>query len=305
MKTKVITLIVAVLAVAAIILSGVIVNSSRQEVNQLNSKKVELENNLTERDSLVNEFISAFDTIEHSLTFINERRSQLILENTETNPSRQEAIISDIKMMNTMLEESSNKIEELEKKLKSSGIQLRSFRNKIARMNKNIEQQNQQIDELKYQVEKQNEELAMVASQKDSLQNEVFSIQDSVILKEEIIQQKEEIIDLQISEINKGYLAYGTVTELIENDVITKEGGFLGIGRNKTLQNNFNEDYFTKIDINENRSFLLNAKKVNFISEHPSDSYKLVEEEGLITKLEIENPNDFWKVSNYAVIEVK
>jgi len=84
-----------------------------------------------------------------------------------------------------------------------------------------------------------------------------------------------------------------------------KEGGFLGIGRNRSMLNNFNEDYFTKIDITEQLFIELNAKKVSLISDHPVDSYKLIEEDGLITRLEIETPTDFWKISQYAVIEVK
>ena len=46
-------------------------------------------------------------------------------------------------------------------------------------------------------------------------------------------------------------------------------------------------------------------RKINLISKHPVNSYKLIEEDGLITKLEIEVPKDFWKISHYAVIEVK
>lgn len=305
MKTKGIILVVAIVAVLAIVISGIIVNKSRQEVNQLNSEKVELENVLTERDSLVNEFISAFDTIESSLTFINEKRSQLVLENSESTPSQKEAIIRDIQMMNTMLEESSKKIEELEKKLKDSGIKLRSFRNKVARLNKNLEQQNQQIADLKFQFEKQNAELVMANYQKDSLQNEVLTFQDTLIQIEEIIKQKEEIINFQTTKMNSGYWAYGTTKELIENGVVSKEGGFLGIGKNITLNNIINEEYFTKIDITKDSTISLNVKSVNIISEHPANSYKLVEEDGLITKLEIENPEDFWRISNYAVIEVK
>ena len=80
------------------------------------------------------------------------------------------------------------------------------------------------------------------------------------------------------------FFAFGTFKELAENGVVAKEGGFLGIGKNKILQKNFNEDYFTKIDIVENRSIPLNVRKVKLISNHPVDSYKLIEEDGLIIK---------------------
>ena len=311
METKTKSSVVKIVGLFAIVLLAVIIggtillNKDKRQLNQLNSENRKLEDVLGERDSLVNEFVSAFDTIESSLTFINERRSQLVLENSETSPSQREAIIQDIKLMNTMLEESSKEIEELEKKLKNSGIQLSSFKNKIASLNQSIEQQNMQIVELTQQVEEQNAQLAMVSYQKDSLQNEVLSFQDTITVKDGIIVQQDEVINQQINELHKAFLAYGTIKELTQNGVVTKEGGFLGIGRNKTLKNDLNEEYFTKIDITEDRSIALNAKKVNLISEHPVDSYRLVEEDGLITRLEIETPEEFWKLSHYAVIEVK
>ncbi|WP_346858076.1 hypothetical protein [uncultured Draconibacterium sp.] len=288
-----------------VVIGGFIINKSKKQVNQLSSENTKLEVAVQERDSMVNEFISAFDTIESSLTFINEKRGQLKLQDSEITVSQKDAIISDIQMMNTMLEESSQKIEDLEQKLKNSGIQLKSFKNKIASLNKSIELQNTQIAELQTQYEIQNKQLAKVSYEKDSLHIQVLAILDTVQLKDEMLVQKEELINQQINELHKGFFAYGTSKELSDNGVIAKEGGFLGIGASKSLLDNFNEDYFTKIDISEQHSIELNAKKVNLISEHPAESYRLIEEDGLITRLEIDTPAEFWKISHYAVIEVK
>lgn len=296
-----------VLGFLVIIIGGVVIfNKSQKQMTQLSSENTALGGALAERDSMVNELINAFDSIEQNLSFINKRRSQLVIENRETtNPSKKESIIKDIKLMNTMLEESSAEIEELEKKLKKSGIQLRSFKNKIASLNKSIKKQNNQIVDLKLQFEEQNLRLDIANYQMDSLQNELFSFRDSLVKKEDVLVHKEEVILQQETEINKGFFVYGTFKELVDNGVVAKEGGFLGIGKNKILKQDFNKNYFTKIDIIEDRSFPLNVKKVKLISKHPVDSYKLIEEDGLITKLEIEIPEDFWKLSTYAVIEVK
>lgn len=304
-SSKVITTAVLIVLFVTVIIGGLIINKSKKAVHQLSSEYSTLESVVQERDSMVNEFITAFDTIESSLTFINEKRGQLVLKDSEVTVSQKEAIIKDILLMNTMLEESNKKMEELEKKFKKSGIQLKSFRNKIARLNKSIELQNMQISQLKSQVDAQTKQLAVVNYEKDSLQNEVLSFRDTIQTKENIIVEKDVLISEQIAELNKAFFTYGTSKELTDNGVVAKEGGFLGIGRNASLLSNFNEDYFTKIDITEQRSIELNAKKVSLISEHPTDSYKLIEEDGLITRLEIETPADFWKISQYAVIEVK
>lgn len=304
-SSKIITAAVLAVLFLTVIVGGLLINKSNKAFNQLSSEKTMLEETVQERDSMVNEFIAAFDTIENSLTFINEKRGTLVLKDSEVKVSQKDAIISDIRLMDNMLQESSDKIAELEHKLEKSGIQIRSFRNKIAKLNKKIEQQDSQIADLKYWFDEQQKQLAKVNSEKDSLQTEVLAFRDTVQVKNSIIEQKEGIISEQTRELNKGFFAYGTTKELADNGVIAKEGGLFGIGRSKSLLKNFNEEYFTRIDITEQRSFELNAKKVNLISDHPSDSYKLIEEDGLITRLEIETPADFWKVSQYAVIEVK
>ncbi len=296
-------IIVAVLAV--IIVTAIIFNKTKSKISNLSAEKTELQNNLEERDSIVNELVGAFDSIENNLTFINKKRSQLMVENKETKPSQQEIIIRDIRLMDDMLIESSQKIEELEKRLKDSGIQLKAFKNKIASLYKNIEQQNIQIAAFKSQIEDQDKKLIALNQQNDNLESTLLAVLDTIALKEKIIVQKEEIIEKHISTLNKGFFASGTYKELFENGVVLKQGGFLGLGKNKILQNNFNDDYFTEVDITQNRTIPLNAKKINLISEHPVNSYKLIEEGGLITKLEIEIPEDFWKITHYAVIEVK
>lgn len=284
---------------------GIILINKQSKIKELSSKNAELGSVLHVRDSVVSDLISAFDTIENNLTFINQRRSQLVIENMEKGRSQKESLINDIKMMNTMLEESSAKINELEQKLNKSGVELKSFKNKIAALSKKIELQNQQIEDFKFQIEEQNEQLAMFKSRNEDLQNRVITVRDSVKLKQEIVDQKEEIIVQKVNELNKGFFAMGTYKELFANGLVFKEGGLLGIGKSKTLKNNFNDEYFTPINITEDKVIPLNARKVNLISDHPVNSYRLVEENGLITQLEIEVPEDFWKISHYAVIEVK
>ena len=106
-------------------------------------------------------------------------------------------------------------------------------------------------------------------------------------------------------ELHKAYYTHGTYKELKENDVLDREKRFLGIGKNKALKENFNEEYFTELDIRETEQIPLNAKKAKVISEHASDSYRFVYQDDLISYLKIENPDEFWKTTKYAVIEVK
>ena len=66
---------------------------------------------------------------------------------------------------------------------------------------------------------------------------------------------KEKVITQKVDELNTAYYTLGTEKELIANKVMTKSGGFIGIGRNKKVQQDFNREYFKKIDITKTTSF--------------------------------------------------
>ncbi|HYQ57934.1 MAG TPA: hypothetical protein VEP89_11380, partial [Draconibacterium sp.] len=122
------------------------------EIDELQTQNAGINQELQERDSMVNELVGAFDEIEQNLKFIKEKRQVLSVESQkEGNYDKKQAIIEDITLMNEMLEKSSTHIAELEQKLKNSGIQISSFKNKIAALNQSIEEQNTQIVALQQQ----------------------------------------------------------------------------------------------------------------------------------------------------------
>lgn len=293
------------LLVAIVVVGLVLVNNKNNEIDQLHQNYSDLNSLYEERDSLVNDMAGTFDEIEENLTFVKNKRNQLQLDTKEGVKNEKEAIVADIKLMNTMLEESSKKIESLNKKLKSSGIEINSFKKRMARLNQTIEEQNEsmaelqaQLEEKDFQLEERENQIAEMDDQLAQLQTNVEQQEDSIELKSQIITQKED-------ELNKAYFASGTYKELKENGVVEKNGGFLFFGKNESLQENLNEDYFTQLDTRSTDVFPLFADKVEVISEHPDSSYSYVYENDKIAYLKIENPEEFWKITKYAVVQVK
>ncbi|MBU3926529.1 MAG: hypothetical protein KKB74_01885, partial [Bacteroidetes bacterium] len=140
-KKSVIIGISVVLLLAIVIFAGIMISNKTNEIEQLNAQNTNLNTTIEERDSLVNEMVSTFDEIEQNLTFVRDKRGQLVLSRGEGDKNQKELLVADIQLMNEMLEESSKKIDELDKRLKSSGVEINSFKNKIAQLNKNIEDQ--------------------------------------------------------------------------------------------------------------------------------------------------------------------
>lgn len=298
-KKQVKTIAIAAAIFVVAIFGGVYVYTQKEaQLKSLNSEKTALYEQMQAKDSLMNDLENTFNDIENSLTFIKEKRSNLSIEEGEGVKDQKKELLADITLMNTMLEESSKKIEELEAKLKKSGVNMRAFEKRIAALNKDINTQNTQIAELKQMVEQKDFQIAELET-KINEQNEFLASQTDSLTKE-----SQRLVE-RTNELNEGHVAYGTYQELRDKGVLTKEGGFLGLGANKVVNNTFDSDYFTTLDIRDTKIIPLHSKKAQMISEHPADSYSMVEEDGQIAYLQIDNPDEFWKISKYAVIEVK
>ena len=89
----------------------------------------------------------------------------------------------------------------------------------------------------------------------------------------------------------------------LEKNVISKEGGFIGLGKTTKVKDDFNKDYFTKINIESTTTINIGAKRAKILSSHPHDSYKLVGEKP-VEKIEITNAEEFWSASKYLVIVI-
>lgn len=299
-------IVIAILAGIAIYESVVIFDQNATKIKVLTSDNQTMKANLQERDSVVNELMSTFDEIEKNLNFVKGKRQQLTLAtNKEEKKNERETIISDIQLMNQMLDESSKHIEELEKKLKKSGIKLNSFRRKIASLTKDIEEQNTEIAMLQSQIKEKDNMLADLGSKLDTMNDKVTKMEVVINQKADTVLQQQQEIEEKTTKLNKAYLACGTYKELEENGVLTKEGGFLGLGKKSSIKKNLEDEKFIKLDIRETKKIPVHSTKAVLVSEHPDSSYNFIEEEGQISYLEIENPEEFWKISKYAVIEVK
>ena len=299
-KSQIASALLAVIVLAVAIIAGVSIYKEKvSEINSLENENVTINQVLEERDSMVNELVGAFNDIEQNLKFIKDKRKMLSIETQkEGGRDQKQAIIDDIKLMNEMLEKSSEHIDQLERKLKRSGIELSAFKQKIASLTQSIEDQNEEIAVLQKQLEERDVLLAEMNQKVDTMAMQIAQQTDTLQVKEQLIEDK-------TNELNKGYVAFGTFKELAANGVVTKDGGFLGIGKHVSLQNNLDEAYFTQLDIRDTKTIPLFTNKATIISEHPDSSYTFIEEDGVIAYLEIENPDEFWKISKYAVIELK
>ena len=106
----------------------------------------------------------------------------------------------------------------------------------------------------------------------------------------------------QKEKINTAYYAIGTFKELKNANILTKKGSFIGMGGARALVEDFNKDQFIEIDITEVKDILIDAKKAQLATNHAEGSYEFEEVDGVVTKLVILDPVEFWSVSKFLVI---
>jgi DNA repair exonuclease SbcCD ATPase subunit len=284
----------------------IIILNKDAKISELHVEKNNLNSLIETRDSVINDLDGTISEIEQNITFIKNKRGQLEMEQQEGSPDQKARIIEDIALMNTMLEESEKKIEELNEKLASSNVDLSSFRNRIAKLTSDLNEQNEVVVQLQRELEQKDFQLAEMDMKVTEMSQEILVMFDSISVMNDSIVDKTEKLQQMDEQLHKAYWTFGTFKELKENGVVTREGGILGIlGKTKALNKNLNENYFTELDIRSTQTIPLYTKKAEIISEHSDSSYRFVYQDDLIAFLEIEDPNEFWKLTKYAVIEVK
>lgn len=263
--------------------------------------KPEMERALMERDSVmmvseakdssINEFIETLNAIELNLDSITQSQNAISMDTKdeiEFNQDIRDRISANISVIGSLLEENQQKISDLEDKLKRSNINLSSLRKQVQRLKSDIEMKDAELSEL-------NQRLVELKLVVDSLNTSVDSLNVQNAGKDKIISE-------QTGKINTAYYVIGTYKELKEKNIISAEGGFLGIGKEKILKPDFNADVFTKIDITKVQEFVLNDKDVKIVTNHPSDSYSFEKDGDTIISLKITNHTRFWSTSKYLVI---
>ncbi len=253
-------------------------NSIKDSIENVSSN---LNGKLNEKDAAIQELVSSFNEIQENLNTIKEKEKIISKVTSDGDvKSKEDQIKEDIQSIYDLMAKNKDRIGSLSKKLKNSKLQIDGLEKMIENMQATLSLKDSEIEELKTKIEGLNVELSSLTTNYKAVENES--------------NQKTEII-------NTAFYAIGTSKELKEKNVITKEGGIIGLGKTTKLSSDFNKEYFTKINIEKTTSINLGAKKIKMLTTHPSSSYKLVGEKP-IEKLEITNTKEFWSASKYLVI---
>lgn len=284
---------IAFILVATILLGGCN-EKEKREIEKLNQELQTLKEESSAKDSTINNFFRILNEIETNISLVMQKE-QIIAKNAamgnEMESDTRERIQSDINTINELMTRNKQSISYLNKQLKGANFQIHEFELRLKKAQELIETRDSEVLELK-------DRLAALDFSIESLNATL----DTLSFEKEQLEQE---VEMQKSELNAAWFAFGTKKELLESGVTEKVGGFLGLGRSSRLKSDFNKEYFTQIDITETASIPLFAKDAKLITTHPVDSYELVvNDNNIVERIDIIDPRAFWSTSKYLVIEV-
>jgi hypothetical protein len=256
----------------------------------------ERDTEMRERETSINDFIASFNEVERNLDSVAARQQILYLQADKTRgdvkASQKDKINAQIQAINELMESNRATISELKTKLKGSTKTNAKLKETIATLQSQLMQKDQELAALNEKLTSLNAQVAQLQTSVDTLTAQNNS-------------RSKTIAENTIS-MHTAYYVVGKTKELRDAKVIDRKGGLLGIGRTSQLRANFDNTRFTKIDYTQTTEIMLNSNNVKIITSHPTDSYRLENDEkkkGYIKSLVITNPEKFWGVSKYLVIE--
>ena len=251
---------------------------------------------LAERDADLEGIMEAFNEVQEGFRLINEAENRVDLQAGKVEgASAAQKIREDILFISEKLQSNRTRIAELEEQLKNSKYASSQLKKTIANFKEELEAKSQQIETLQTELASKN---IRIAELDDAVAGLTQNVADLVAENK----VKEAMVATQDKALNAGWFVFGTSSELKDQKIISKKL----LQKTKVLENeNFNKDYFTQIDIRTDKEIKLYSKDAKLLTAHPEGTYELVKDDKEQLTLKITNPNKFWSVSRYLVIEVK
>ncbi|MDG1477923.1 MAG: hypothetical protein P8Q14_12305, partial [Vicingaceae bacterium] len=199
-----------------------------KKIADLEAEKIEANGNLEGKEELIVDFMASMNEIQANLSTIKERENIITARfdkgNMEMNSSMKDDIIGDIDLINNLLLENKEKMQALQSK----------FRKSEKESNLKIAELETMIENLVKQMELKDGEIATLHTQLAEANKQLMVMFDEYNNRLEELGNKEDVI-------NTAYYCYGSTKELKEQGVISKKGGFIGIGKTAQLSDDFNK----------------------------------------------------------------
>lgn len=292
---KKILLLLAAVCTLSFAMSCSTKKEKEQESKDPNAETIDsLRQALTQSQNESNDLIETLSQIQDGFDQINEAEGRVSVENKQGERANKQAIIENMEFIQRTMKLNRELISNLQQQLRNANQSDKRTKAKLEEMvnnyNKQLEDKQKQIDELRAQLAERDIKIAEQGEQINALNTSVNDLSQKN-------EEKARTVAAQDKELNTAYYVFGTKKELREQRIL-KSGDVL-------KSNDFNKDYFTRIDLRVTKLIRLYSKSAKLMTNHPAGSYTLEKDAQNQYVLRINNPQEFWSVSKYLVIIVK
>jgi chromosome segregation ATPase len=257
----------------------VLLEQQRDSLNQI----------VAQKDNEINDVLGMLNDIEQGFREITEAQGRVTVAQQGEGASSAERIRENMQFIQSTMQQNREMINKLRKQLRQSTINSEELKRTIESLTAQLVEKDQQLRELREELEAKSIHIA-------ALDETIAALNDDVNALKNESEEKSETISAQDKQLNAAWFVFGTKKELKEQNIL-KDG--------KVLQQNFNKEYFTKIDIRVDKEIKLYSRDAEMLTSHPAGSYSLQRDANKQYVLRISDPDSFWSTSKYLVVLVK
>ena len=267
-------------------------NQSQKSANDAQTATEDsLQSIIDQKTHDMDELASTLAEIQEGFAQINAAQGRVsTLDQNVEGGSAKANIQENMEFIEQTLASNREKIEELQRKIKESGNASAKLKQMVDQLTEQLTAKSQEIEELRAQLADKDIQIAELGNSVSALQEENTKVKAESDNNAQIARNQD-------AQLNTAWYVYGTSKELKEHRILVS-GDVL-----KT--NDFDKDYFTKIDIRKTTIINFGSKSAKLLTNHPSGSYTLLKDSKGEYTLRITDAYKFWSVSKYLVVKVR
>ena len=253
--------------------------------------------------------MESYDRIESNLAKIGQYEDMIKgnMTDAESNSSLspEERIQNEINMIEQLINENNMLIANLKSQIAEKDTRLASYSKTVKDLQARVTEYKANVEVLvaeKVALQKNLDETTLA---KKNLEGEVVSLGTEIAQKSNVIEEQSAQLVEKERKLNTAYYTVGTYKSLHDQDIVVKEGGFLGINREKNLSNGLDNEKFEEIDTRKVTEIPVDARRCEIITDQDPSTYSLVYENDKVSKIKISDPAKFWGKSKYLVVVVR
>ncbi len=244
---------------------------------------------IEQRDNEINDMVATLNEIQEGFRLISEAENKVTLVKDGEGSNKKLQIKENIRFIQTRMQENRDLIEKLRKQLRESSFKSEELKRTLDNLVKQLDEKDQQLKQLRDELNAKDIHISELDETISTLNTNVANLKDES-------SQKSQTITNQDQQLHTAWYAFGTKSELKAQNILVK---------GDVLKGNFNNNYFTKIDIRVDKEIKLYSKSAKLLTSHPANSYTLTTDANKQYILRITNPQKFWSTSKYLVVLVK